>query len=324
MRARWTAIPLFLMAFGLLYLLFGTSSKEVDELPESQELPQRVVAQPVPAAIESTERDKELDINLESLPRYREVEKDVLQQCLRNTSRDDIPEIAADKQRLEPYMTRTSSLVDYRGQGRQQLESLAAQGDSVAMAVLATQFELDALGITGVEPSDYLMNEVPVVGNEANFSELDPETRRNLESAAFWFREAALHGRYTALAEVGRLYYLYGKDAVSLGWISEAEFDEVANEDKWQWSPYIAYVEMVVSLTSDAWTGPNGDLAEIDGFFSRDAQSQVVDQLLNQFFEEVTARGLPIQTVEPWQGRSLPEILEDVCPDIILVAPEPG
>ncbi len=323
MKRSLLLLLVVLLVAGIVVLVVPRDSNDTPPVPPREPVAESV-AEPVQPRVEPKETGETNEVTPEASPRYLEIEKDLLRKCLRNTPRDDIPEIAADKQRLEPYMTRTPSLVDYRGQGRQQLESLAAQGDSVAMAVLATQFELDALGISGVEPSDYLMNEVPVVGNEATFSELDPETRQNLENAAFWFREAALHGRYTALAEVGRLYYVYGNDAVSLGWISEAEFDEVANEDKWQWSPYNAYQEMVVSLTSDAWTGPNGDLAEIDGFFVRDAQSQVVDQLLNQFLEEAAARGLPIQTVEPWQGRSLPEILEDICPDVILAEPGPG
>ncbi|MEM9689510.1 MAG: hypothetical protein AAF917_08535 [Pseudomonadota bacterium] len=315
---RWTAVPLSLLAFLLLLGLFLLWDREEDTVvPESTSSVKQAPStpnsdsDPLPVEPETETSDAP------EAPLPGEITKEVLRSCLKNTPRDQVPEIAQDMARLEPYMTRPKTLLDYRGQGIGQLQALAAQGDSTAMVVLATQYELNAMGLADRDPAVYLRDEAPAAQQGEPLDKLTPEARENIEQAIYWFREAALHGRYAALAEVGRLHFIVDRGPVELGWISQSDYNALADDQRWRWSPYNAYSEMVISLTADAWTGPNGDLAEIDGFFIRGAQSTLVDQLLNSFFEDTRNRGLPVRDIEPWQGRTLSEILGDFCPDVV-------
>ncbi len=238
--------------------------------------------------------------------------------CLGEQNPEEVPLIAADADRLEPYMINHPTVRNYRSVETAALEQLAMQGDSAAMVVLATSYYLQATGFDDIDATELLTNEVAIVVTSGY--PFDDEARRAFEQAQDWYYKAALHGRYSALARVGLMHARAGTTAVDLGWISQEAFDELPPDEASQWSPYLVYQEMAFAMMADAWTGPNAELAEIDGFFRREFQSGVVDTLLNEFLDEVQSRGLQVQTVEPWQGPSLGEILGDVCPDVI-VAP---
>ena len=242
-------------------------------------------------------------------------------ECLGETDPETVPLIAADADRLEPYMTNHPSMSNYRGIDMAALNQLAEQGDSAAMVVLATSYSLEAFGLDNSAPTDYLAGQRPLVITEQAFSGESQITRLGLELARYWFYEAAVHGRYAALAQVGLLDARAGITAVDLGWIDQQAYDELPAEELRNWSPYIVYQELAHTMMADTWTGPNAELSELDGFFLRDTQSNVVDTLLNEFIADIQSRGLMIQTVEPWQGPSLGEILRDVCPDVITAPP---
>ncbi len=315
---RWTAIPLSLIVFGLLYLFFGRDAA-IEHPDPTGDVEANTLEPQVPADLieqAGPESQAETD-NSDPTETGAALSVESVWECLGETDPETVPLIAADADRLEPYMTNHASMSNYRSIDRESLKQLAEQGDSAAMVVLATAYSLAAFGLDNSEPTEYLAGQRSFIITEQAFPEESGVTKMALELARYWFYEAAVHGRYAALAQVGLLDARAGKTAVDLGWIDQQAYDELPADELRNWSPYIVYQELAHTMMADAWTGPNAELAEIDGFFLRDTQSDVVDGLLNEFVSDIQSRGLLIQTVDSWQGPSLAEILSDVCPDVI-------
>ena len=228
---RWTAIPLSLIVFGLLYLFFGQSSKPVPLSADASALPD---IKESTEATASTVNNKTPQTTIQSLE---------APDCYSEAQIEMHPSILREIEYVDQVNIYAGYSMGYKGNSVDVLESLAEQGDSAAMAVLGAHYLLLAHDLDPDGAAEYLdMNsrlERTHPESEAHGRLVFPQKQDYtdeqlalLEKASYWFFESAVHGRYLALEAVGNISTRVVGNAVDHGWISETEYESLESRDR--------------------------------------------------------------------------------------------
>ncbi len=305
---RWTAIPLSLLAFLLLYLLFSWSdSKPPDD-------PDLITAQDTSVEDDTGEAP---DQGLQAAPE--------------TSSENCLTEFQAGMGFLQEisYMDKVSLHGDYAdsyfGNSAFELEALASQGDSAAMTVLGVQYflaahSLDPLGAPALL-NPMAMHEKRHPDHEAHRKlllprkqEYDEEQLVLMAEARYWLMESVLHGRYLAMELIGTIDGRVAGNAVGQGWISQEDYDELSRNDQASTHPGHVFRQAGYMLLPE---GGDGVLLEIA--FAASRLTERGDALAAEIAAKVTSaqeeRGLRPEFGDLSGILSSSELMNSLCED---------
>ena len=233
--------------------------------------------------------------------------------CLTPEQVETHPLVLAELETLESVMSIGNQFDAYRQLGVVELESLAIQGDSAAMVMLGDKAVEQALGPPSrtTSFSSGAINSLLTVQNTRS-KPLSAAEVSALEAARDWYYDAALHGRLGALAQYGLVRHVLEGNAVDLGWMPAAEYDQLSQGQQSSVRPATIY-ERVGHMARPGVTELFGGQ-----LISRptDLQRPIVDRLAQEFVRDRAARGFP--DFEPLRAAisDREEILRLVCPSL--------
>lgn len=170
------------------------------------------------------------------------------------------PLVAAELQRLAPVMAHGSMFEVFRGLDRGAVRSMAIQGDSAAMLLLARMHMAAARGAPDEQALARSTLERTVNTNRTALPEVSADERDEQRAQArYWLEQAALHGRVLALRELGRLEQRNGETVISKGWITQEAFDALDAKSRRSLVISNVYIAMVDLLIPELFTGLAAD-----------------------------------------------------------------
>ena len=149
------------------------------------------------------------------------------------------------------HLIRSYATVDH-----QTVELHANQGDSAAMFVMAL-YEADRA--VGIEFDGERVVRHRNLRSSWREPPLDsPQGMEHSLASARWLYLAALNGRIMALREYGATLSRRGENAVSLGWMTQDKFDQLAFEQKIAVQPKSLYEALIADIAPGLYEGPLG------------------------------------------------------------------
>lgn len=211
---------------------------------------------------------------------------------------------SSEPQRIQNLMSYGEWFNDYAGVDEATLESLADQLDTKAMIVLGTQAEFRAIGrdpALAVEKLNGSAVRENVQNNAFDAWLRDRERidahRKDVEAARDWYYQAALLGDLGALPFLGDVQLALEETPVSLGWISQEDFDQLPRQAQNPNEVRGAYGVAATRIAPNAGTGYAGLLQGI--YEISLTHKPFADALAEQYKRDRADLGLPPLEVPP-------------------------
>ncbi|MGB5255634.1 MAG: hypothetical protein WBN44_00130 [Woeseiaceae bacterium] len=232
--------------------------------------------------------------------------------CLTLEQLEGHPVVAQDAYRYEAVIDSGPVIAAYRGLSEQELQDLAGQGDSAAMAVLGAMSIMRARDLPEDKAVSFLMFEDPALLSFTFSRPFSPEFIDHMTQARQWFYKAALHGRVMVLYRVGGALVFEQGGPVELGWIGKEEYDGLSTYEKTALDPSNVYNVLAYEVAPGLKSGPNGEL--VSTLMPRtERQKVIVDELVAQFERDLQDAALPPIVVSESSMPSLDELILLLC-----------
>ncbi len=208
--------------------------------------------------------------------------------------------IQYDDERLRSILLEEDDIEVYRGLGVEQLENLAAQGDSTAMVVLALALMVSEMGLKDTDTVPLVQGEI----DEGSLTGLDAPSKLApaFRHMADWMYEAAVHGRLEAFKELGEPLEMAGLTAVDLGWLDAESYESLDDLEKRRLKPgrvyETAYYLLDPNLRSSIATGYEQWIADQREDYGPLLET-VVRPLANGLIEDMEGRGFSMPEIPP-------------------------
>ena len=220
--------------------------------------------------------------------------------------------IAEEFARFDPLVTSGTTIESYRGLSSGQLDDLAMQGDSAAMAVLGAISVMRAMTLPDDQAVPYLLLEEPGLKLYEFPQPLDPDTAMHLEQASDWFYKSAVHGRLLALRDAGEIIAIVGGTPYELGWIPRDEYENLEGFERHALEPANVYGALAFEILPELSGGPLGAMtAEMTP--GGDRQQLLLHELAWRFTQDREAAGLPPIEIPESTAPSMEELESLLC-----------
>lgn len=230
--------------------------------------------------------------------------------CLTLQEFDEHPLTLREYQELAFLLPNGSDIDAYRGIGVAIVQSYADQGDSAAMALLGAQAVMRAFGVDEAEAIGWLNYESSFAIGLDEDKSLSPEASLELNDAAFWFYQAALHGRLYALLQYGSVRDQLFGGPVGLGWLTQEQFDVLTDLEKLELNPSTLYYQAVLEI---APTLSNSWIAKVDsGLSDSEPQRLIRESLAQEFRQSLAEAELSLPDIPP-TNQELESLVEQIC-----------
>ena len=221
-------------------------------------------------------------------------------------------EIAAEFARFEPLVTSGATIESYRGLTSRQLDSLAMQGDSAAMAVLGAISVMRAMNLPEDQAVPYMLLEEPALKLFEFPQPLETETAEHLDRAIDWFYKSAVHGRLLALRDAGEIIAMAGGTPSELGWIPQNEYENLEGFERHALDPANVYGALAFEIAPELIDGPLGAMtAELTP--GGDRQQLLLHELAWRFTQDREGAGLPPIEIPKSNAPSMEEFESLLC-----------
>lgn len=188
------------------------------------------------------------------------VETEDSQSCLTEAQMESHPSLLTEVEFMNEVQVLSEHMQRYRGLDENDLESLAEQGDSGAMATLGARYALAANGLDPDRASDYFdpRSRDPEISalRSPMLIDYSDEQIAMLETAMDWYFQSAVHGRYMALQEIGVISTRLVGTAVQQGWVTEDEYQTLSSGERGALLPANVYAEAGRMLMPDTGDSP--------------------------------------------------------------------
>jgi len=245
--------------------------------------------------------------------------------CIDRERLQSHPMMSEERQRLDRFSTQGATISSYRHLSSSDLLALAEQGDSAAMAVLGAVYEMRARHLPDSKAVPFLKGEATEIV-EVYISKqpvFDTESA-NVEEAARWYYQAALHGRLEALRHFGLMLDYMQKTPVDLGLISKQDLDSafqsgnivfIGSEIQPENFPLISTRIYVAAIYAIAPEYELGLVDERDSHGIQEAKglADVVAPIVHQYSQDRAELGLPPISVPESGLPSRGELKELLC-----------
>lgn len=213
-------------------------------------------------------------------------------------------------QRLESSVLTPEAVSAYRNLSLADLESLAEQGDSLAMMTYGTHLLLVSTGRNPKLAVDYLAHQVPI-------AEITPIANAQPKNAVLFasmarnvFIEAAVRGRHAAFPFIGLTYEAQRKNAVDLQWISQEDYDALDDEQKNSLEPRVAYAQLAYMMDPNLLPAGSPNREKFDSRLERLGEhAAILDALESDFRQRLARSGRVFPTLPPL---TYPDVDEEV------------
>jgi len=236
--------------------------------------------------------------------------------CLSIEQLETHPILVKDSYRFDSVSTNGPSIAAYRDLSAAQLRSFASQGDSAAMSVLGAVSIMRARKLSDIKAVPYLLFEDRSLHTYVSNSSIETSTNAHLEEAGEWFYKAALNGRVMALYQVGDTLWNRGLGPVELGWIDNAEYEQLSSFQKTALIPSNVYNVLAFEIAPELKTGPSGRLI-FEMLPRSKRQEQAINALKKQFNEDLKLSGLPPISIPASAAPPIEELMSMVCDSVL-------
>ena len=234
------------------------------------------------------------------------------ERCLTLEQLESHPVITRDAHRFDAVSDSGPVIAAYRGLSEQEIQDLAAQGDSAAMVVLGAMSVMRARAWPVEKAVAYLLFEDPELRAFTLSRPLSTEFLDHMKLARQWFYKAALHGRVMVLYRVGDSLALEKGGPVELGWISRQEYDGLSDHEKTALHPFSVYNVLAYEVAPGLKSGPPGQI--LTALIPRtEQQMAIVDELAGQFARDLHDAGLPPVVVPESSVPPADDLLSLLC-----------
>lgn len=221
------------------------------------------------------------------------------------------PMFAEDFGRLDSVAVTGPTIASYRGLSSAELNALATQGDSAAMAVLGAVSLLKARNMTEDSAVPFLLYEDVSLHGYFRKDALEPEAIKHLEEAYGWFYKSALHGRILALGYAGESIGAVEGGPVGLGWIEEDEYEGLRGLRQSAFTPMTVYSALAFEIAPQLRDGPSGIIYEM---LPRDEpQATILVELVKQFEKDREVAKLPPIEIAESTAPPMEEVRAMLC-----------
>lgn len=232
--------------------------------------------------------------------------------CLTLEQLEGHPVLAQDANRYEAVTDSGPVIAAYRGLSEQELLDLSKQEDSAAMAVLGAMSVMRARNLPEEKAVSYLTLEDPELMTFTFTRPFSQEFIDHMAQARQWFYKAALHGRVMVLHRVGESLTFEQGGPVTLGWISEEEYDNLSSYEKTALYPSNVYNVLAYEIAPGLKSGPHGEI--LWELMPRTEQQQaIIDKLAEQFDRDLKQAGLPPIVVSKSSLPPMDDLLSLLC-----------
>lgn len=206
-----------------------------------------------------------------------------------------------DAQRFHAVSVGGPDFEAYRGLDDASLRAYADQGDAAAMAIMGANAVMRAYGLAESGALPWLNDEQSIDDLAMSQEMLTPEASLELNDAAFWFYQAALHGRVYALVNYGVVRNRLFGGPVGLGWLSQEEFDAMDDQQLSAWQVENVYRQAVYDIAPQLAEGALGSMqAEMAGVATEmESLLRIRDDIANEFERSLAESELPPLNIPP-------------------------
>ena len=231
--------------------------------------------------------------------------------CLSLLQLQDLPTVAQDAARLAALQTHGLPIAPYESFDDTTLHAFADQGDSAAMAVIGAAAVMRAYDVDEALATDWLNNEYAITDLDIGRTQLSSDASLQLNEAAYWFYEAALHGRLFALRHYGSVRSRLFGGPIGLGWISQDKYDELDDRDRSLLQPFNVYTQVAYDIAPQLREGLLADLSR--DLPESDLQLAIRESLLAEFEDTMSESGLQRVEVAPTASPGIAELHDQIC-----------
>ncbi|MGI9261512.1 MAG: hypothetical protein ACR2QR_05735, partial [Woeseiaceae bacterium] len=140
----------------------------------------------------------------------------------------------------------------FRGVDDASVRGYADQGDSAAMVVVGAMSVMSAFRMDASRAVDWLANGGELEGVVMEQQQMSSAAGLALNDAAYWFYQAALHGKVSALRHYGQVRGQLFGGPVGLGWIEQQEYDALEPDQQLELSPANMYSNVAMEIRPPA------------------------------------------------------------------------
>lgn len=224
------------------------------------------------------------------------------------------PLLLQDAIRLTSVNTNGSQIEAFRGIGEAALHDFAAQQDSAAMVILGERAVLRALGLDEERAVSTLQYEEGYEERILHGKSLSDAARLELNDAAYWYYQAALHGRLFALRNFGDVVDAQFGGPVGLGWIGKEDYDALDSRDKNAMIPANLYQSLVNKIAPQLLQGALGQIAGMG--ITADVQDPILEKLHDEFMNDLANAELPPISVPAAVSPPIEELFAKLCTSV--------
>ena len=227
--------------------------------------------------------------------------------CIPSTQIQAHPLVQRIQQGRQSVVTNGIDVENFRGLDEETIRGFAEQGDTAAMAALGAAAVMRAYRIDSRRAVEWLANGGTMEGVVMQRQQLSADASLALNDAAYWFYEAALHGRVAALTHYGQVRDQLFGGPVGLGWFEPEAFAGLPSTAREAMQPATLYGAVADRLwPTEPLQAKAGDAME--------AVEQVLQAIETEFVAALDSAELPLAGLDVSQRAELQSLLAQQCP----------
>ena len=231
--------------------------------------------------------------------------------CLTLTEFAQRPEVIQDLARMDQVSVSGTPMSAYESLGEDTIQGFADQGDAAAMAAIGAIHVMRAYGLDETLALRWLNNEQAISDLDLGNSQLSSAASLSLNEAAYWFYEAAIHGRILALQNYGQVRGRLFGGPVGLGWVDQEAYDSLDESEKASLMPANLYAQLAYDIAPALRDGAPGVLS---GRIPESAMQQSIrDELVSDFQQALADRGLSSVEVSGVASPDVEDLISQLC-----------
>jgi len=232
--------------------------------------------------------------------------------CLTVAQLEEHPELRREAERADAVSTSGAALTSYENLTEETLHGFANQGDAAAMVVLGAINVMRAYGRDDSQAIAWLNRELTIPDFSVGTNELPGDASLALNEAAYWFYEAASHGRVMALQRHGEVKHRLFGGPVGLGWVSQEAYDAMASREKRTMHPSILYWQLSYDVLPELRESGLTSIEASEIPVSR-LQIEIRERLRIEFDQGREDRDLPPLQIATATTMSFEDLVELLC-----------
>lgn len=291
---------MLVVAAAIAYRVFSTS-------PPPPEMTTESLAQPeLPSATTSVDTAIE-ERAVPSAAAAMEAEPD----CLPVDELNRHPLVLKLQSQADTAATDGIDIEKFRGIDDATVRGYADQGDSAAMVVVGAMSVMRAFRVDTSRAVDWLANGGALDGVVMEQQEMSPDAGLALNDAAYWFYQAALHGKVFALRHYGQVRDQLFGGPVGLGWIEQQDYDALERDQQLVLSPARIYGSAAAAMRPV----PDENVSRTP--VSKSPVSEIAERVLfdirSNFDDSIADAALPQPTTSSSDVAEYERLMSQVC-----------